>query len=395
MADEKLVKMLKEEGVEKFNQWREDSPGAEIDLEEADLRMTYLCAVNLNNANLYRADLAEANLIEADLTEANMINVNLDSANLYKANLRSARLCNAILNYATLSEANLNMADLSDSMVIHAKFIKASLYDTILWGVNFYHTNLCEANLKKATLIDANLTNTILKKSNFENASILSTKFSEVDLSQTEGLDKLKSGGSSSVDHVTLIKSKNLPEKTLKAFLESCGMPEQFIDYIPSMVQSLDPIQYYESFISYGGEDKKFVERLHHDLKAKKVRCWFASEDAVPGKNIKKTINTQIRLRDKLILVLSKNSIQKDWVVYEAKEALREEKRRGKPILIPIMLDDAIFTYHGPDSTWVNKLRERFIGDFRGCDRDDALYKKAFERLLKSLIATEIEPKEG
>jgi hypothetical protein len=172
-------------------------------------------------------------------------------------------------------------------------------------------------------------------------------------------------------------------------------MPEQFIDYIPSLVQSLDPIQYYDSFISYGGEDKKFVERLHKDLRAKKVRCWFAPEDALPGKNIKKTLNSQIRLRDKLILVLSEKSIQKGWVVYEAKEALREEKRRGKPILIPIMLDDAIITYHGPDMDWIYEVRERFIGDFKGCEKGGKKYKKAFDRLLKSLVATEIEPKES
>ena len=39
--------------------------------------------------------------------------------------------------------------------------------------------------------------------------------------------------------------------------------------------------------------------------------------------------------------------------------------------------------------------RQFLIDDFRGCENDDTLYKKAFERLLKSLVATEIEPKEG
>jgi hypothetical protein len=43
------------------------------------------------------------------------------------------------------------------------------------------------------------------------------------------------------------------------------------------------PIEFYSWFISYSSHDQAFAERLHADLRAKDLRCWFAPEDLKIG----------------------------------------------------------------------------------------------------------------
>ena len=67
---------------------------------------------------------------------------------------------------------------------------------------------------------------------------------------------------------------------------------------------------YYSCFISYSSQDVGFAERLHADLQAKGVRCWFAPEDMRIGDKIRdQRIDDEIRQHDKLLLVLSGDSV--------------------------------------------------------------------------------------
>src|SRR5437879_2021227 len=44
------------------------------------------------------------------------------------------------------------------------------------------------------------------------------------------------------------------------AFLRGCGLPETFLEYIPSLLSN--PIQFYSCFISYSTTDQEFADRL-------------------------------------------------------------------------------------------------------------------------------------
>jgi TIR domain len=46
-------------------------------------------------------------------------------------------------------------------------------------------------------------------------------------------------------------------------------------------------------------------------------------------------IDTAIRLRDKVLLILSDHSIKSDWVEDEVKTAYEEERKRGQTVLSP------------------------------------------------------------
>jgi hypothetical protein len=128
--------------------------------------------------------------------------------------------------------------------------------------------------------------------------------------------------------------------------------------------------------------DDAFVPRLHADLQDKGVRCWFAPHDMRIGAKILDTLDEAIRLRDKVLLVLSKASIASEWVEDEVTKAFEEERERSGVVLFPVRLDDAVLE---TKEAWAAKLRRnRNIGDFRAWKDHDA-YQKALERVLRDL----------
>jgi hypothetical protein len=155
----------------------------------------------------------------------------------------------------------------------------------------------------------------------------------------------------------------------------------QSIEYLPTLLNQA--IQYYSCFISYSTKDQDFAERIHADLQTKGVRCWFAPHDLPIGGKILDEIDAAIRVRDKLLLILSAHSIKSDWVEDEVTKAFAEERKRKQIVLFPIRLDDAVMD---TNEAWAAKLRARSIGDFRNW-KHHTFYQKSFERVIRDLTA--------
>jgi hypothetical protein len=201
--------------------------------------------------------------------------------------------------------------------------------------------------------------------------------FADVYLSATKGLGSCNHLGLSSLDLHTLQRSGRLP----LAFLRGCGLPDRLIDYLPSLLE--EAIQYHSCFISYSSKDDAFAKSPHADLQNAGVRCWFAPRDLPIGAKTWDAIDEAIRLRDKLLLILSRNAIASDWVEDEVGKAFAEEKRRGQVVLFPVR-DETVMETAEP---WAVKLRDqRNIGDFRRWKDHDA-YQQAFDRVLRDLKA--------
>src|SRR5271157_1803405 len=92
----------------------------------------------------------------------------------------------------------------------------------------------------------------------FTEARVAETNFAGVDLSVAKGLETINHWGPSTIGIDTIYKSRG---KIPEVFLRGCGVPENLIGYMRSLV--VGPIEFYSCFISYSHEDKLFARRLH------------------------------------------------------------------------------------------------------------------------------------
>ncbi len=261
---------------------------------------------------------------------------------------------------------------------------KADLSKADLTGAH-----LTGADLRGAHLTGADLRGTDLSKADLSGATCEGTIFADVDLSQVEGLDSIRHGGPSPVSTSTLIRSRgNIPE----AFLRGCGLPDTWIGYLPALIGSMEPIQFYSCFISHSSKDADFATRLHSRMVQEKLRVWYAPEDMRGGRKIVDQIDQAIRVHDKLLLVLSKSSMGSDWVKHEVIRAVEREKAEGHQVLFPISVvgHKAIkgWTAFDPElgRDLAKVVREYHIPDFSKWKDHDA-FEVAFSRLLEDLKA--------
>ncbi len=273
------------------------------------------------------------------------------------------------LAYADLSGIDLSGIDLSE-----ADLSEADLSDSLISRANLSRANLSRANLSWAVLSGAVLSGAIL----FE------TGFADIDLTNATGLETCVHHGPSILDHRTLVQSGELP----LAFLRGCGLPDTIIDIIPALRGSV--FTHYSCFISYSSRDGAFVDRLYADLQNRGVRCWRDSEDLKIGERFRDAIFGAIRTHDKLLLVLSENSVRSPWVADEVEKALAEERRQKRDILFPIRIDGAAMKTR---AAWAETIRNsRQIGNFEQWT-DPPAYGKAFDRLLRDL--NQVSPTSG
>jgi uncharacterized protein YjbI with pentapeptide repeats len=151
MTQEEQLKIL-EQGVEAWNQWREENPKVAIDLSRCNLSGSKLQGFNFAQANL-----SHANLRDTDLMGAKLIDAKLTGAKLMSANLQDADLNNVNLQDADLTGASLRWADLHFAELMGTNLSWAGLRGANLIGADLNKANLSNANLSGANLIGAKL----------------------------------------------------------------------------------------------------------------------------------------------------------------------------------------------------------------------------------------------
>lgn len=334
-------------GVNAWNVWRQQHPDVFPVLRMAELSNINMRGANLSNVDFLRADLSNADLFECNLFQAEFFGANLRGSDLGQTDLR---------------------------------------------GAKFHNTDLQGASLQFADLFRADFIGSRLEGVDFTMARCWTTAFSNVDLSLAVGLAQVNHTGPSSVDIATLFRSgASLPI----AFLRGVGLPDEFIEYLPSLLTAAHPSQFYSCFISYSTEDESFAKHLRKRMRDEHLRVWFAPEDIAGGEKIHEQIYRAIRSYDKLLLVLSESSMQSEWVMSEIRNARRLEMIEKKRKLFPIRLVDfeSIRKWSAFDSDTgkdlATEMREYFIPDFSNW-RDPKSFEDAFARLLRDLKATSV-----
>jgi len=370
MANLDHLKIL-ESGVMAWNQWRDDNPGLVPDLTGADLEDKNLSEINFEHANL---------------NGANFFLATLENANFKYAKLQNSIMGLTTLNYADLSGSDLWHSRISESGIEHARFEAAHLN-----GVDFEASSLDHADFRHADLAFTNFNNASLYKANFAGATLVGTIFGNNDLSDVKGLDEIWHAGPSTLGINTIYKSAG---RISEAFLRDCGVPEDFISFIPSHFGLEQAIQFYSCFISYSTKDEEFAHLLHSKMREARLRVWFAPEDVKGGQKLHEQIDRAIQSYDRLLLVLSESSMQSEWVITEIRNARKAEIEGKVRKLFPIRLTNfakiqewkCLDSDSGKDMA--REVREYFIPDFSNW-RDQRSFEKAFDRLLKDLKSEE------
>jgi uncharacterized protein YjbI with pentapeptide repeats len=353
MANEEHLKILKR-GIDHWNEWRRKNPELQPDLMGVQLNMADLRRLDLRQTDLRYAQLGRVDLNFADLSRAD-----LSGADLRRAKARSAQFREAQLSRANFSSSDLCLADLSRAIIEEANFVMANLSTSALNETLFRGTNLSGAEL--------------------HDCSMHKTVLANLDLSTVKGLKTVRHLGPSEISISTIYRSgANIPE----VFLRGTGIPEPFITHSKALVSAMSPVEFYSCFVSYSNQDEDFAKRLHADLQDEGVRCWFAPEDLKIGDPFRQRIDEAIRLHDKLMIVLSENSIKSSWVESEVETAFEKEEKQNRMVLFPIRLDESVMR---TDMAWAAHIRRtRHIGNF--CKwKDHDSYKEGFTRLLRDL----------
>jgi hypothetical protein len=146
MANQEHLDLLKQ-GVETWNQWRQEHPDVTPDLSGADLGFA-----DLLRADFRYTDLSSAELGGADLSFAVLVGANLKGANLSGVDLVRADLTGANLSAAIFIEANLQQASLSNC-IVHG----ISLWDVEVTGARQDNLVISRADQASITVDQLNV----------------------------------------------------------------------------------------------------------------------------------------------------------------------------------------------------------------------------------------------
>jgi len=384
-------------GTFAWNDWKKKNDGIRIDLshariDRADLMGADLSGVDLTGANLSRADLRIANFYRANLNNANLNQANLIGAyfrwaNLNEAKLRGAALMEASFAKASAKKATFIEADLTNAMFNETNLRGACFLSAELRGANFRDAILATAYLKRASLKGITFNSADLTDADLRECAIGWTSFSNVNLSRVKGLETVRHVGPSTIGIDTLFLSGgNVPD----SFLVGTGLPDTFLAFVRSHVGAEQALQFYSCFISYSHQDEDFAKRLYSRMRDANIRVWFAPEDIKGGEKLRPQIDHAILYHDKILIVLSENSLRSEWVITEVRKALQEEIASKRRKLFPIRLVDfdSIRSWECFDSDtgkdMAKEVREYYIPDFSSWKDHDS-FENAFQKLVKDL----------
>lgn len=367
----------------------------DTDLSEAILSGAELYDARIYMTDFYKADLSYSNFSGKQITghsdECDFTVVNFEEADLYKAkferaNLPRANFYRSNLERAIFREANLYKANLSEAQLEYAD----------LWRANLEETNFSKANLSHADLSQAILIATKLHGATLNDAMVGWTNFCGVDFCSAKGIETAIHSGPSSIGLDTLAKSNGfIPE----VFLEKCGVAPWEIEFASLYDQTLSAFQIEDIlatkifqkrshgplsvggvFISYSHSDSVFADKLYKALQNAKISVWLDRHDMLAG-DMQRQVVREIRLRDIVIIVLSKKSVESDWVESELEIARQKEKNEKRDVLCPVSLDES---WKKKDSIlWLQLKRSKNVIDFSKWKTKNFQFQ--FEKLFKGI----------
>jgi hypothetical protein len=106
-----------------------------------------------------------------------------------------------------------------------------------------------------------------------------------------------------------------------------------------SRISDVVDVEDRQIFISYSHSDKKFVNRLTTDLENFGIKVWIDEKEIDVGDSISKKVEEGIFGSDYFCLVISRNSVNSEWVDREYRTALNAQLSSGTtPKILPLLI---------------------------------------------------------
>lgn len=338
---------------------------------------------NVSNCRFHRADLSHAVLGPAVFV----------GSDFYLATMRHADFLNCNASDAYFGQADLREASLYGGYFQRAWFLLTFLDGCMLFGADFEEARVHYFNLIGSETLAKNavlLQQTLGERKRLEAVLARATP---VTLSLGETLARARlPAGEVPVPPERLAEALARLERQfehLRRFLLASGCnPEE----VAAMTAAADQkrADYPRVFISYSSADEAFAAQLYEALAEFGVDAWFAPESMRGGRKIHEQLEAAIAERDKIILVLSDDSMKSRWVASEVQWAAGREIESDQQILFPIRIVpfDAVrrWTLFDADlgQDIAKYVRQYFVPDFTAWRDREALARQT-ERFLRDL----------
>jgi uncharacterized protein YjbI with pentapeptide repeats len=337
-----------------------------------------LTATTLASARFDNCCFTSVRFHGGDFTDVVFSNCYLENVLIHHATLNEVRLvgssCSGLVmvrcqaRYVQISRSSLRCFDLTGTYLEQSTFAGSDIDElgfltSTLDAVDFDHCRISNPNVRETTFLQSRLGG-----------------FCEAVGRQVYHR--------CTVDWSSICLSRD--SVLLERFLIKTGMPDVFATYALACAQSIDPqllIRLMRStFISYGAPDVVFARRLHAELRRNGVMTFFFEHDAIPGKKLHDVMREEVNRYDRVVLVCSKDSLDRPGVRNEIEQALaREARAGGESFLIPIALDDYIFQWQPNRPGMALEIRDRVVADFRGASDNTQQFEVAMKLLLRAL----------
>lgn len=348
-----------------------DLSGENFDGFELDGFSLLLSGVNFQGSSFEGAKISRTNLIGSNFQQANLIDATFESCIMIGVDLYNANCEGTKFFGGTLEEACLVNTDLSNSILIGVDFNKALFFNTTFYGSglgmlrNLDKVEFAEVPENAKSFFPSDFSPVKLDIRCIEITAEMQSKFGTNKELET----------TSTKDFIDFLKRNKIGTKFIKAYL---SMTEPDEDDFQSV------------FISYSTSDQAFADTLYKELRKSGVQTWYAPKNMLGGKTIYEQVRTAIQSSDRVLLVLSENSIKSKWVSTEINHAYSLEQNGLKKVLFPVSIVkyDTIkewFLFDSDEGIDLAKyIRSYFVPDFSNWQSRTS-FKSSFIKLLQAL----------
>lgn len=94
-------------------------------------------------------------------------------------------------------------------------------------------------------------------------------------------------------------------------------------------------------YVSYHNADQEYVRELANELMSHGHEVFFSGDAVRPGQDWESVLSDALKDADALLAIVSPTATDSKWLFTETGTAMAYFRERGRPVVIPVILDDA------------------------------------------------------